>query len=361
MRHCFFQLKDRVGQWDRSLMRDTNVLFIWEVNERLQQYLTEQLCHVPEAQLIFPTDSNPETLLELAPKADIMVGWRPTRELLLAATRLTLFFNPGAGVQHLIQLFREINQERTILLANGHGNSYFTAQHAVALLLSLTNKVILHHNWMVDGQWRKRDADTRSTPLRFRKVGLLGYGAINQKVHRFLAGFDIEFFILRRNWENDEDKLPTPARKFSTSELQAFLQEIDILIVAVPLTSQTKGMIGSHELELLGSKGLVVNIARGEVVNEAALFNALRDKQLAGAALDVWYNYQPEGDDEGRKFPYQAEKYPFHLLDNVVLSSHRGASPLNDLKRWDEVVHNIVQFATEKDAFINLVDLEREY
>ncbi|MHA2233138.1 MAG: hypothetical protein ACXAB4_11700, partial [Candidatus Hodarchaeales archaeon] len=165
-------------------MRETNVLFIWEVNERLKRYLAEQLSHVPEVQLIFPTDSTPETLLNLAPKADIMVGWRPTKALLLAATRLRLFFNPGAGIQHLIALFREINQERSILLANGHGNSYFTAQQVVALLLSLTNKIIPHHNWMVDGQWRKRDADAKSTPLRFRKVGLLGYGAVNQKVHR---------------------------------------------------------------------------------------------------------------------------------------------------------------------------------
>ncbi|MFQ5981708.1 MAG: NAD(P)-dependent oxidoreductase [Candidatus Heimdallarchaeota archaeon] len=343
-------------------MRDTNVLFLWEVNERLKRYLTEQLSHVPEVQLIFPIDSTPETLLNLAPKADIMVGWRPSRELLLAATHLSLFFNPGAGVQHLIDLFREINQERSLLLANGHGNSYFTAQHVVALLLSLTNKIIPHHNWMADGQWRKRDTDASSTPLRFRKVGLLGYGAVNQKVHCFLAGFDIEFFILRRNWKsNYEEELPTPARKFTPSELQAFLREIDILIVAVPLTSLTKGMIGSHELELLGSKGIVVNIARGEVVNEAALFNALRDRQLAGAALDVWYDYQPEEDFEGRKFPYDEEQYPFHRLDTVVLSPHRGASPLDDLKRWDEVVYNIVQFATEKGTFINLVDLEREY
>ena len=86
------------------------------------------------------------------------------------------------------------------VLANGHGNTYFTGQHAVALLLALGNKIVPHHNWMAAGQWRKGDKDAASTPLRGRRVGLLGYGAINRKVHCFLAGFELDFAILRRDW-----------------------------------------------------------------------------------------------------------------------------------------------------------------
>ncbi|MHA2368756.1 MAG: NAD(P)-dependent oxidoreductase [Candidatus Hodarchaeales archaeon] len=344
--------------------RETTVLFTWIANDRLKQYLTEHLRQISNLRLIFPEeseDTSPENLVKLAPNADIIVGWRPTKELLLAAKRLTLYINPGAGVQHLIEPFREINQTRPILLANGHGNSYFTAQHVVALLFSLANKIISHHNWMTDGLWRKRDDDARSIPIRSRQIGLLGYGAINQKVHRFLAGFDIEFAILRRTWDDQSKELATPAQRFTSPELQAFLEEIDTLLIAVPLTSTTKRMIGGPELDLLGPEGLLVNVARGEIVNQAALFTALKEKRIAGAALDVWYDYQPEPDDQGRKFPYQEQKHPFHRLDNVVLSPHRGASPLDDLKRWDEVIENINQFARGTENFINLVDLDQEY
>jgi len=338
--------------------KEINVLCIWQPNERLQNYLQEGLSNLPEVKLIFPPDVEQETFIELAPSADIIMGWRPSIDLLKAAKRMRLFLNPGAGIQHLIPLFKEINKEREVILVNGHGNSYFTAQHTVALLFSLMNKVVLHHNWMKEGKWRLGDSHAASIPLRDRKVGLLGYGAVNHKVHHFLSGFNVEFAVLRRDWGKQKIPLPTPVVKYTYDELPRFLKDIDTLIVAVPLTSKTEGMIKEEELELLGENGLLVNMARGAVVDEKCLYQALKDKKLLGAALDVWYNYQPEPDDVGRKYPSQ---YPFHTLDNVVLSPHRGASPFSDLKRWDEQIENITRFAKGRNDFMNIVNLEDEY
>ena len=306
---------------------------------------------------MFPEQENEEELLELAPMADLIVGWRPTPELLERATNLKVLINPGVGVQHHIKQYKDLYKKRGITLINGHGNTYFTAQHVVALLLSLTNRVIQHHNWMVQGLWRRGDEFAKSTPLRNRKIGLLGYGAVNQKVHRFLAGFDVEFFILKRSWNGNETLL-TPGKKYMPHELESFLTDIDILIIAVPQTDETDGMIGERELGLLGPNGLIVNIARGAVIDEKALFEALSSSTIAGAAIDVWYDYQPEEDSEGKKFPFH---YPFHRLENIVLSPHRGASPMDDLKRWDEVIENIRCFAEGSDNFVNVVDLERGY
>ena len=339
---------------------NTVVLFTWEVNDRLKNYLTTQLEETPKLTLLFPEKISDEILLEYAPKADIMVGWRVPDEVKLAATKMQLYINPGVGIKHHIEFFRKLNQTRKVLLINGHGNSYFTAQHVVAMLLALMNKVIPHHNWMKSGLWRKRDADAASIPLRYRKVGLLGYGAINTKVHRFLQGFDIEFSILRRNWPDEGEELPTPAKKYLPDDLPRFLEEIDILIVAVPETSQTMGILSQNELTRLGSKGLLVNVSRGSVVHEASLFQALRDNVIAGAAIDVWYNYTPDPDEQGRKFPY-SDSFPFHTLENVILSPHRAASPFDDLERWDEVIENIQRFSRRDNKFINIVDLDCEY
>ncbi|MHA1220681.1 MAG: NAD(P)-dependent oxidoreductase, partial [Candidatus Heimdallarchaeota archaeon] len=317
----------------------TTVLFIFQPREELQKYLENGLSAVPNLELIFPSDTEAETFLKFAPEADIIVGWRPTEELLNAAQKLSLFINPGVGVQHLTKLFSKLNQSRKITLCNGHGNTYFTAQHAVALLLALTNKIIPHHNWMAQGHWRKGDADAQSNPLRDRKIGLLGYGAINTKVHKFLAGFDLEFHVLKRDWKKKRVEVyPTPLTKYSPDKLHQFLSEIDILITAIPFTAQTEGLIGKTELKLLGTNGLLVTVARGEVLVEESLYLALKTKAIAGAAIDVWYNYRPEPDDQGRKFPFN---YPFYELDNVILSPHRGASPMSDLRRWNEVIDNI--------------------
>ncbi len=186
----------------------------------------------------------------------------------------------------------------------------------------------------------------------------MGYGAVNQLVHRFLSGFDVRFIALRRDWSKQIEPTPTPLQRFLPVELPSFLQQTDRLIIALPATKHTVGLLGAKELSLLGKNALLVNVARGAIIEEKALFQALDNQQLSGAALDVWYNYQPQADSEGRKYPYTL---PFHQLDNVLLSPHRAASPFSDLKRWDEVVENITRFATDTSPLLNVVDLEEEY
>lgn len=340
------------------MLKTITVLFIWQPREELIEYLKEGLSQLTNINLIFPDDLDENTLLKHAENADIIVGWRPTLKLLQNAHKLSLFINPGAGVQHLIEMFRELNQTRSVKLVNGHGNSYFTAQHAVGLLLALTNKIVLHHNWMTDGLWRMGDNDAISIPLRNRKIGLLGYGAVNRKVHRFLSGFDLEFSILRRDWNKQTTSMPTNAKKYSIDELHSFLECTDTLIISIPLTEITNNLIKEKELKLLGSEGLLVNLARGQVVDEENLYLACRDKIILGAAIDVWYNYTPEPDKTGRKYPFNL---PFHELDNIILSPHRAASPFNDLKRWDEVTENIIRFTTGAESFLNEVSLGDEY
>ena len=339
-------------------MAPTKVLFIWDVREELREYLESGLDGVSGVSLVFPDDTSKDRLLELAPDADVVVGWRPAREFLDNAHALKLFINPGVGVQHHIPVFRELSATRNITLVNGHGNTYFTAQHAVALLLALTNKIIPHHNWMTEGLWRRGDSHAKSVPLRHRRIGLLGYGAVNSKVHRFLSGFNIEFSICKRSWTDSSLPVPTPATRYESSELHQFLDEVDTLIVAVPQTDDTEGMVGANELQMLGTSGLVVNVARGEVIVEKDLYEALSLGIIAGAAIDVWYDYRPEQDEAGRKFPF---KYPFHELENVVLSPHRGASPMDDLERWNEVIENIKRIAQGRTDFLNTVDLELGY
>jgi len=335
----------------------TSVLCIWQPGQELLDYLRRGL-KGKDVNLVVPPDLEPETLLRLAPEADILLGWRPTPELLAAATRMRLYINPGAGIQHLIPMFRDLTRERQVTLVNGHGNSYFTAQHTVALLLALLNKVVLHHEWMLEGRWRMGDAEAASVPLRDLTVGLLGYGHVNKKVHLFLVGYDVAFAVLRREWPERAEPMPTPVLRFTSDRLHDFLETVDVLIVSVPQTAQSVGMIGSSELDLLGPSGFLVNVGRGAVVDEQALFEALRDRRIAGAAIDVWYDYRPEPDDEGRRRPH---RYPFHELDNVVLSPHRAASPLTDLGRWDEVIDNITRFTQGRTDFLNIVDLSREY
>jgi len=342
----------------------TNVLFIWEIENDLKRHFRKVFINEKNIKLIFPKDFSEKNILKLCRDADVIVGWRPSKEQLTAAENLKLYINPGTGIKHHINNFREVNKIRKVVLVNGHGHAYSTAQHTVAMLLALMNRVVPHHNWMTEGLWRTsddKDIFSASIQLRDRNIGLLGYGAINKYVHQFLSGFENEFHVLKRNLEFGISDLELHGRKVSfyqTEDLNKFLKTIDILIIAVPHTSKTEGMISKKELKLLGKNSLLVNVARGTIVNEESLYDALKNNIIKGAALDVWYNYNPKKDKKGREYPY---KFPFHKLSNIVLSPHRAASPFDEISRWDEVIENIRRVAAGREDYLNIVDLKEEY
>ena len=333
------------------------ILFIWKVSKSLQEHFVEQLkdCNVD---LIFPEKSDEIFFLEIAPKIDVIVGWRASAELINKAINLKLLINPGAGVQILKDRFALL-KEKNIVLVNGHGNAYYTAQHIVAMLLSVCNKIIPHHQWMLEGKWRLGDKEGKSLPLKSRKIGLLGYGHVNKFVHQFLAPFQSEFHILRKNDSKESEyDYPSKVTTYTLSSKEAFLQKTDVLIIAIPLTQSTENFIGTKELQLLGKNGVIINAGRGKIINEVSLYNALKNKAIDCAAIDVWYNYKPEPDSKDRKFPY---KHPFYELDNILLSPHRAASPMDSLDRWDDVIENIKRCASGDSEFLNVVSFEEGY
>ncbi len=333
-------------------MKKIRAFFDWTVEQELKEYLRRGLKGT-DAVLIFKDEIIQSDLLSIISDINVLVCWRPSQEILDNAGELSVIINPGAGVQHLKALSPFL-KARNITLINGHGNSYFTAQHGVALLLSLMNRIIPHHNAMKEGKWRLGDEFAASLPLRGRRIGLLGYGHVNSKVHKFLSGFDVSFSVLRRK----RGDVAQEGKNYSFERKDDFFRDNDIIIIAVPLTESTKGMVGEKELNLLGSEGLIVNIGRGEVVNEESLYNALKNAEIAGAAIDVWYNYRPDDDNLGRKHPFN---FPFHELENVILSPHRAASPFSDLQRWDEVIDNIRRICNGNGNLLNVVDIEEGY
>ena len=339
-------------------MRKANVAFIFQPENNLRRYFENSLSDLMPVKLLYPPDEKEETLIEHCREADIIVGWRATEKIIENSKNLSLYIFPGAGAHSVVEIFRKLKRDPMPVLANGHGNSYFTAQGTVALLLALINKIIPHHNWMIEGAWRKGDDAAVSTPLRDRVVGLIGYGGVNQKIHHFLKPYSVEFAICKRDWGRQRTTIPDSVKKYTPQDLDEFFDLVDIVIIAVPLTSMTQRMVKASHLALLGRKGIVVNVARGPVIVEEDLYYALKEQTIAGAALDVWYEYRPEPDARGRTYPFH---YPFHTLENVVLSPHRAASPFNDLKRWDEVIENITRFAQGRNDFLNTVDLTAEY
>ncbi len=331
------------------------ILFAFKADPSLKDYIISKLDS--RLNYYFTESSKEEAILPQLENVSVLVGWRFTDKIFEKAKTLETIINPGAGVQHIVEAFKTTLQKKNIRLMNSHGNAYFTAQHTVALLLSLSNKVILHHNLLKNGQWRSGDKEGISIPLRNKRIGLLGYGAVNRNVHQMLQGFGCRFSICKnKKWLIKPENCSLYS--IEQQQLEHFLKEIDILIAAVPSTAESKHLIAEHNIHLLKKNSLVLNVGRGDLIEEKALYSALKENKITGAAIDVWYNYRPEPDEEGRKYPYQ---YPFHELNNIILSPHRAASPMNDLERWNDVIHNLNESINEKPEYINVIDLQQAY
>ncbi|TFH30536.1 MAG: hypothetical protein E4G98_01890 [Promethearchaeota archaeon] len=317
-------------------------------------------------ELIIPPDTDFETMRPLVAQADILIGWKCSPELLAHASKLRLYITPYTGVSYLVEAFRELKFPLTCPIVNAHGAADLIAQHAIALLFGVLNHLVVHHLEMIAGKWvpggEGIEEPYPSLPIGGRKIGLLGYGNVNRRVHTMLKGFPVEIHALRNDWSKltSSEELPNnlPLTKYTPDELEAFMRAIDTLIVAAPLTEKTRGMITLDHLQLLGPEGVVVNVGLGKIFREKDLYTALQTHVISRAALDVWYVYYPEPDQFGRLWPYSEA---FNSLPNVLLSPHRADSPFEDLRRWDDIIINIKKVVEGRTDYLHIVNIEAGY
>jgi phosphoglycerate dehydrogenase-like enzyme len=160
---------------------------------------------------------------------------------------------------------------------------------------------------------------------------------------------------VRRNPESRFDEI---AEIFGLEALSQLLPQAEVIIIALPLTPETEGIIGETELALMPRGAVLVNVGRGPIVEAEALFNALRDGHLRGAGLDVWYNYPPDSDPRS---PVPPADYPFHGLENVVMSPHRGGSSEDTGKLRMHHLADLINTASRGESLPNRVDLQAGY
>jgi phosphoglycerate dehydrogenase-like enzyme len=253
-----------------------------------------------------------EILARLA-DADVLVSMGFTREMAAAAPRLRLVQVPGAGLDRI---------DRGALgsgtaLANAYGHDVGIAEYVLGALLAMSRDFLRIDAHLRQGRW---DSVWAGAPvplwpeLAGKTLGILGYGRIGQAVARRALAFDVEVLAIRR-----EPGRPDPNRLAFVRDLGALdevLGRADHLAITLALTPETRGLLDARRLGLLKPTALLVNVARAEVVDEDALYRALHEGALGGAALDVWYRY-PTG-----AAPTAPAHRPFHTLPNVLMTPH---------------------------------------
>ena len=247
----------------------------------------------------------------------ILVGGRPAREHLEASPVLERLIIPYAGLPA---------STRTLLLDfphlavnNLHHNAALTAEMAVALLLAAAKFIIPYDRALRAHDWTPRYQPNPSILLEGKTALVLGLGVIGKRVARACWGLGMKVLAVRR--EPREETLKFPVEIHPSAALPELLPRAHALVIALPATPATDGLIGAQELALLPQRAVLVNIGRGAIVEQRALFEALQTGALAAAGMDVWYNYPSDVDSRAHTPPAD---YPFHELDNVVMSPHRA-------------------------------------
>jgi len=292
---------------------------------------------------------------------DILVAGRPTLQQLRASPNLRLLVIPFAGLPDDTRalLIDPANGLGHVAVHNLHHNTVQTAEMALALLLAAARLLVPNDQALRRGDWTLRYDPPPVTILHGKTILILGYGAIGQHVGRVCQALGMNVLAVRRR-----PAAATPsgliAVVHSIAALPNLLPQADVLMITLPLTEETRGLVGAGELALVPAGALLINVGRGPVVDEAALYQALRSGRLAAAGLDVWYCY-PES--EAARSHTLPSAYPFHELDNVVLSPHSGGgfgSPYTERERMLHLAR-LLNAAHRDEPAPNRVDLTLGY
>lgn len=282
-------------------------------------------------------DCSYDDVAEHLPDVDAMIGFSVPPRLLEDAPNLKFFSWLHSGVDDLEQIGVLAHFRRNgIRIANIRGaNAVAVAEQAMMFVLAQAKKTLLKDAAAREGRllFPLYADEYRSSMLDGRTMAIIGVGSIGGRIAKHAKGFDMKVLGVRR-------KASEPAENFDAihgmDELHDVLAQSDYVVLAAPSTTETYGMIGSAELAAMKSGSYLVNISRGGLVHEKAVYEVLTSGQLRGYAADVWWHYE-----YGRAFAIGlGSRLGVHRLPNVVASFDQSANA-------DDVLERNIAWGTE--------------
>jgi len=280
-----------------------------------------------------------EALARLRNEVDAIVSmfWSSTD---LPADQLKLIHLPGAGLDGI-----DFGALPTgCRVCNVYEHEIGIAEYCVASMLEWEIQLCQKYHGMKVGDWAGSFVlnDGTHGELYGKTVGFLGYGRISMETAKRLKSFGVRT-IARTRTPSKRDEFIDKIGPIS--DLKSMLTQCDYLIVACPLTSETRGIIDSSAFSSMRDSSVIINVGRGPVVDEQALYQACRDRVIAGAIIDTWYQY-PASPDEA----VWPSKFAFQSLDNVKMTPHAsGWSAGLFPRRWSIIADNLNRLAKGED------------
>jgi phosphoglycerate dehydrogenase-like enzyme len=284
---------------------------------------------------------------EALPETDILVGFSIRPEQFVLAKRLKWIHATAAGVGQL--MYPELKRSG-IVVTNARGiHSIPMAEHILGTIIALAKRFPDALRYQMQGRWAQQelwDAPVPMRELQGQVLLIVGFGSIGRELARRIEPLGMRVWGLTRSGKADAQHVE---RILPVTELAVALPQADFVLLAAPETPESRRMIGKRELALMKPSAYLINVARGAIIDEPALIEALRRRSIAGAALDVT-----------EKEPLPPESPLWHL-DHVFITPHVSAVSENLWERQAELVlQNLERWFSGREL-INQVDLERGY
>lgn len=305
-----------------------NGSFLSDVEPILDEHVTEPVEFVQ-----MPDDASEETVRSVMAEADVLIGEWPSFE---GESSVRLVQQVGAGVDS----YDREALPASAYLCNVYGHATGVAEHVFTLLLALRRRLIPFDRDLRDGRWSEPQITGTVQELGSLTIGVVGFGRIGRSLVDMADAFGVNVVAMR---SSDPTGSPPDGVEYVVGPdgLDRLLGDADVAVLSLPLTEETEHLIGARELDMLGEDGYLINVARGPVVDEQALYDALSEETIGGAGIDTWYNY-PEDYDER----YEPASYPFGELDNIVMTPHiAGWTEPTAEHRWQFIAGNIDRIA----------------
>jgi phosphoglycerate dehydrogenase-like enzyme len=289
----------------------------------------------------------PELQLEALASADVVICSSFNSQLAAGARKLRLVHVTGAGYDKIS--LPDLPPGAAVVNTFHHARPI--AEHVLMVTLMLSRRVMTADRALRAGRWQTiaTDAEVPFHPtLGGMTLGLVGLGTIGAEVALMAGLLGMDVRAVRRN---PDAPLPAGVRLGwvgGNDQLPELLAAADVVVVTAPLNPSTEGMIGAAEFAAMKDSAFLINVARGPVVDQQALFEALQERRIAGAGIDVWWGSPADG-------TVPPAQLPFAALDNTVLTPHHsGHARVTFERRATDIAANIGRLA-EGGELLNVV------
>jgi phosphoglycerate dehydrogenase-like enzyme len=276
--------------------------------------------------------------------ADVIIGaWFDAS--LPRPERLRLFHVVGAGTDAVD--FAALPAQVTVCNCFGHEQAI--SEYVMAALLARCVPFAEGDAALRRGLWpfAARGADTVHPELAGRTIGLLGYGRIGKAIAVRARAFEMRIHVANRSPVEPGDVVD---RAWGLERLAEFFTAAEFIVTSLPLTPETTGLVDTAAFAAMRPDAVLINVGRGGVVDEAALYDALATRRIAGAVIDTWYQYP---DASGA--PRLPSRLPFHELKNIVLTPHMSGWTAGTIRRRQLTMAGNINRLVRGERLINVV------